>query len=290
MLKKLIGISLLGAAVLLTSCGDNGSTASGTTPTSTAATSDAASKIEVVGSTSVSPLIEKMAAEYNKTDANTKINIQAVGSSAGIKAAQDGTAQIGMSSRELKDSEKAQLTETKIAIDPIAVVTNPANGVENLTKDQIIGIFKGEIKNWKEVGGTDKPIVVVIREAGSGTRDAFEEIMKLTSEKDGKKISLVAQDAITADSNGAVKQNIATKENAIGYLSFGVVDDTVKGLSVDGVKPSTENVKNDTYLIKRPFLLVCKGEYDAAAKKFVDFIMSDAGQKMVEADGYISAK
>ena len=147
MLKKLIGISLLGAAVLLTSCGDNGSTASGTTPTSTAATSDAASKIEVVGSTSVSPLIEKMAAEYNKTDANTKINIQAVGSSAGIKAAQDGTAQIGMSSRELKDSEKAQLTETKIAIDPIAVVTNPANGVENLTKDQIIGIFKGEIKN-----------------------------------------------------------------------------------------------------------------------------------------------
>ena len=290
MLKKLIGISLLGAAVLLTSCGDNGSTASGTTPTSTAATSDAASKIEVVGSTSVSPLIEKMAAEYNKTDANTKINIQAVGSSAGIKAAQDGTAQIGMSSRELKDSEKAQLTETKIAIDPIAVVTNPANGVENLTKDQIIGIFKGEIKNWKEVGGTDKPIVVVIREAGSGTRDAFEEIMKLTSEKDGKKISLVAQDAITADSNGAVKQNIATKENAIGYLSFGVVDDTVKGLSVDGVKPSTENVKNDTYLIKIPFLLVCKGEYDAAAKKFVDFIMSDAGQKMVEADGYISAK
>lgn len=290
MLKKLIGISLLGAAVLLTSCGDNGSTASGSNPASTAPASSGSAKIEVVGSTSVSPLIEKMAAEYNKTDANTKINIQAVGSSAGIKAAQDGTAQIGMSSRELKDSEKAELTETKIAIDPIAVVTNPANGVENLTKDQIVGIFKGEIKNWKEVGGADKPIVVVIREAGSGTRDAFEEIMKLTSEKDGKKISLVAQDAITADSNGAVKQNIATKENAIGYLSFGVVDNTVKGLSVDGVKPSTENVKNDTYLIKRPFLLVCKGEYDAAAKKFVDFIMSAEGQKMVEADGYISVK
>lgn len=285
MLKKLIGISLLGAAVLLTSCGGNEST-----PQNTGSASGAVSKIEVVGSTSVSPLMEKMAAEYNKTDANTKINIQAVGSSAGIKAAQDGTAQIGMSSRELKDNEKAELTETKIAIDPIAVVANPSNNVENLTKEQIVGIFKGEIKNWKEVGGADKPIVVVIREAGSGTRDAFEEIMKLTSEKDGKKVSLVAQDAITADSNGAVKQNIATKENAIGYLSFGVVDDSVKGLSVDGVKPSTENVKNDTYLIKRPFLLICKGEFDATAKKLVDFILSDAGQKMVEADGYISAK
>ena len=285
MLKKLIGISLLGAAVLLTSCGDNGSTASGTTPTSTAATSDAASKIEVVGSTSVSPLIEKMAAEYNKTDANTKINIQAVGSSAGIKAAQDGTAQIGMSSRELKDSEKAQLTETKIAIDPIAVVTNPANGVENLTKDQIIGIFKGEIKNWKEVGGNDAEINLVIREASSGTRGAFEELLGL----EGENGTLVDEkNAAVMDATSGVIQTVKGNANAIGYVSYSAVSDEIKALKVGGVEINDDNIADKSYALQRPFVhAYLKNTDNELVQAYLQFLQTDEAQNIMKKDKLI---
>lgn len=191
-----------------------------------------------------------------------------------------------MSSRELKDDEKSSLEEVVIALDGIAVVINPENTVTNLTKDQIKEIFQGKITNWKDVGGPDEPIVVVSREEGAGTRDAFEELMGLVEDK----ITTVSESALIADGNGAVKQNVSTKKAAIGYLSLGAVDDSVKSVTVDGVEATEENVQNGTYGIKRPFILVTKGAPSDEAGKFIDFILSSEGQKLVAEEGYVTVK
>lgn len=260
-------------------------------PSSTESTSSGSgsSKISVVGSTSVTPLMEELAEAYKAIEPDVSIEIQGVGSAAGIKAATEGTADLGMSSRELKEEEKPGLEETQIALDGIAVILHPNNPVEDLTKDQIAQIFKGEITNWSEVGGSDSPIIVVSREDGSGTRSAFEELMELQQETDGKTISLLAPDAIIANSNGAVKSNIAGKENAIGYMSMGAVDDTVKASKVDGVEGVEAQVQEGNYAISRPFIVMTKGAPSDNVQKFLDFILSDEGQEIVGQD-YISVK
>jgi len=241
------------------------------------------SKISIVGSTSVQPLVQELADKYNEENAQIKIDIQGVGSTAGIKAVYDGTCDIGISSRKLKEEEKAwNLTETLIALDGIAVVVNPNNKVENLSSEQISKIFKGEIKNWSELGGEDKEIIVVTREAGSGTLAAFQEIMNLTKKDGDKTISLIASDALVTDGNGAVLANVSSKENAIGYMSLGIVDETkVKIVKIDGIEASAENVKIGKYPISRPFLMLTKVDTSKEAMDFIDFILSDEGQKLV---------
>ncbi|RKD25306.1 phosphate ABC transporter substrate-binding protein, PhoT family [Caminicella sporogenes DSM 14501] len=230
--------------------------------------------IAVVGSTSVTPVAQNLADKFMSIHPEVKIDVQGIGSSAGIKAASNGSADIGMASRNLKEKEKEWgLTQHVIAYDGIAVVVNPNNPVKELTKEQIAKIFKGEIKNWKEVGGPDKEILVVSREAGSGTRGAFEEIVGIEN--------AVREDALVAEGNGAVKANVASKEYAIGYLSFAYLDDSVKALKVDGAEPTVENIKAGNYKISRPFLMVTKGEIKPAAKAYLDFILSDEGQKIV---------
>lgn len=237
--------------------------------------------ITVSGSTSVQPLMEKLADAYMQSDKTISVEVQGGGSSAGIKAVIDGVSNIGMSSRELTADEKATLTEKTIAVDCIAVVVNPANTVTNLTKDQITKIFKGEITNWKDVGGADKTILIVSREEGSGTRSAFEEML-LLSKKDGANvISLVSNTALIGDGNGGIKTNIETKENAIGYVSLAFADNTIKAVSIDGVIPSTADVKNKTYPISRPFLILAKGQPTAEAKAFLDFFDSAKGQEII---------
>jgi phosphate transport system substrate-binding protein len=247
-------------------------------------------KVSVVGSTSVEPLAKMLADEFEK-EHSQKIDIQGVGSTAGIKAVNDGTCDIGTSSRELSDEEKTwNLKETVIAVDGITVIVNLNNKIENLSKDQIVKVFKGEIKNWKELGGQDKEIIIVSREAGSGTRGAFEELLKLQKKENDKTISLVAENALIADGNGAVMANIAGKDNAIGYMSIGMVDQTrVKKLKVDGVEATKKNVRDKKYTISRPFIMLTKGEPVEGAKEFIDFILSDAGQQVVSKD-YISVK
>ncbi|WIF95305.1 phosphate ABC transporter substrate-binding protein [Caminicella sporogenes] len=230
--------------------------------------------VAVVGSTSVTPVAQNLADKFMSIHPEVKIDVQGIGSSAGIKAASNGSADIGMASRNLKEKEKEWgLTQHVIAYDGIAVVVNPNNPVKELTKEQIAKIFKGEIKNWKEVGGPDKEILVVSREAGSGTRGAFEEIVGIEN--------AVREDALVAEGNGAVKANVASKEYAIGYLSFAYLDDSVKALKVDGAEPTVENIKAGNYKISRPFLMVTKGEIKLAAKAYLDFILSDEGQKIV---------
>lgn len=277
-MKKIFAM-LTVATLLLTGCGANPQTTK-------------TEKISIVGSTSVQPLAQELADEYSKN--GTQIDIQGVGSGAGIKAIQDGTCDIGTSSRELTAVEKATgLKEYIIAYDGIAVVFNPKNTVSNLTIDQASKIFKGEIKNWKEVGGEDKEIIVVSREAGSGTRTAFEELMKVQkdAEKDGKtvKVSALYEKAQVAEGNGAIKQNIASKENAIGYISIGFIDSTLKASKIDGIDATEANVKAKTYKVMRPFLMLTKGQENPATKAFIDYIMGDAGQKIVS-EKYITIK
>lgn len=238
--------------------------------------------IEVAGSTSVQPLAQNLADAFMAKHPDVIINIQGIGSSKGVKAAKDATADIGTASRELKTEEKGWgLTEHIIARDGIAVAVHPNNPVSDLTKEQVMKIFKGEIKNWKEIGGADKAIIVVSREAGSGTRGAFEEIVGFEGE--------LREDALIADGNGAVKQNVQTKENAIGYLSLGYLNDSVKALKVGGIEPTVENIKDGTYPVARPFLMLTNGEMKPQVKAYMNFIMSDEGQEIV-AEDYIPVK
>ncbi len=252
---------------------------------------DSSPKVSIVGSTSVQPLAEELANKYKDSHPQSNIEIQGVGSTAGIKSVNDGACDIGTSSRDLKKEEKAwNLTETVIAFDGIAVIVSPNNKVDDLTSEQIAKIFKGEINNWSELGGDNKEIIVVSREAGSGTRGAFEELLELEKKEGDFTVSLLVDDALIADGTGSVMANVAGKDNAIGYMSIGMVDETkVKKVKIDGIEATEQNVKDNKYLISRPFLMLTKGDAKKETKEFLDFILSDEGQKVV-AEEYIPVK
>ncbi|HHW40583.1 MAG TPA: phosphate ABC transporter substrate-binding protein [Syntrophomonadaceae bacterium] len=230
--------------------------------------------IKIAGSTSVQPLSEELADAFMNKNPNVSVMVAGGGSSAGIKAAQDGAAHIGASSRELKPEEKTGLTETVIAKDGIAIIVNPKNGVSELTLDQIKKIFAGEITNWKDVGGKDAPINVFTREEGSGTRGAFEEIVMGKDKK-------ITGKAGVQNATGAVRTAVERDENAIGYISLGSLNEKVKAVTVDGVKPSEETVLNGTYKISRPFIYLTKGAPTGVVKAYIDFVLSPEGQKIV---------
>ncbi|NLZ51746.1 MAG: phosphate ABC transporter substrate-binding protein [Thermoanaerobacteraceae bacterium] len=231
--------------------------------------------LQIAGSSSVQPLSEELAMEFMKKFPNVKINVAGGGSGAGIKAAQDGTCDIGASSRELKPEEK-NVNEFIIAKDAIAVIVNPANSVSDLTMEQIKSIFSGEVTNWKDLGGKDAPITVVIREDGSGTRGAFEEIVlgdiKFTDK------------AIIQNSTGALRTTVAGTPDAIGFVSLGALNDEVKALKIDGVDVTKENVLSNSYKVARPFIYMTKEEPVGLTKHFIDFVLSSEGQKIVERD------
>ena len=266
LIALLTGTLLVGS--LVSGCGSAGANST---------SGSRSSKITVSGSTSVGPTMEILAEDYQKENDTTTIEVQQVGSSAGITNTIDGTSQIGMSS----DEEKSELKEYQIAIDGIAVITNSANKVKDLTLQQVKDIYTGKITNWKEVGGADAEIVVVSREDGSGTRDGFQEIVGFES-KD------LTSNAQISDGSGNIKTTVQGNENAIGYISFGYLDDSINAVKIGGVEPKEENVYNDKYPISRPFLLVTKGEASGDAKSFIDYVLSDAGQKTIEKQGFMS--
>lgn len=231
--------------------------------------------IQIAGSTSVQPLSEELAMMFMEKYPDVKVNVAGGGSGAGIKAVQNGTSHIGASSRELKPEEK-NVKEFVIAKDAIAVIVNPANPVSDLTMDQIKRVFSGEMTNWKDLGGKDAPITVVIREDGSGTRGAFEEIVlgeyKFTDK------------AIIQNSTGALRTTVAGTPDAIGFVSLGALNDEVKAIKIDGVEITKENVLNGSYKIARPFIYLTKEEPEGLTKHFIDFVLSSEGQEIIERD------
>lgn len=241
--------------------------------------------VTISGSTSVGPLIEKEAEEFKTTSPDINVQVNQLGSSAGIKDAINGTVQVGMTSRDLKEDEKNQgLKEVEIAYDGIALITNKSNSIKSLSLSQIKDIYTGKIKNWKEIGGKDTPIVVVSREDGSGTRDSFQE-------KVGYKSEELTPEAQIADGSGNIKSLVSTNENAIGFISFEYLDDSINALQVDNIDPTPKNVLDKTYKISRAFLLVYKEDKASEnTKKFIDFILSEEGQNVVEDNGLIKIK
>ncbi|GAA0178193.1 phosphate ABC transporter substrate-binding protein [Clostridium sediminicola] len=274
-LSVILGISL---AFTVVGCGAKNNAGNNTTTDDTKEESKLEGTVAVIGSTTVQPVAQAIADEFANVETGIKVDVQGVGSSAGVKAANEGTADIGMASRELKTKEEEWgLDKHIIAYDGIAVIFNSTNEVTDLTKDQVTKIFKGEITNWKEVGGADAEILVVSREAGSGTRGAFEELTDL----DGADGSLVTEEAEIKDGNGAVRAFVAGDENSIGYISLGYIDDTVKPAVIDGVEATVENIKAGDYSIFRPLLMITKGELSAETKVYLDFVLGAEGQAIV---------
>ena len=264
------------AAGMLSGCGSTG----GDTAQQTAAPSGTQATVSTDGSTSMEKVIGYLSEAYMDENKNVKVTYNPTGSGSGIQAVSEGRCDIGLSSRDLKDDEKQNLEETVVAIDGIAIIVNPENTVEDLSVEQIGKIYTGEITNWKEVGGEDKPIVLIGREAASGTRDGFESI---TGTKDKCKYSQ------ELTSTGDVIQTVSSNPNAIGYASLAAVKDTIKVLSVEGVKPSKETIQDKTYKIQRNFVLVTrKGTaLSADAQKFFDFATSSAADSLIEKAGAI---
>jgi phosphate transport system substrate-binding protein len=250
--------------------------------------SAAAQTIAVGGSTSVNPLMELLIADYGKAHSGVKFTMSATGSGDGIKGVAAGTYELGMSSRELTPAEIGMgLDALIIAIDGIAVILNNNNPIASLSMEQIKDIYTGKITRWEQLGaaasGKTGGIAVVSREPGSGTRGAFEELLKFQDQ--------LVKGAIEFDGTGAIKAEVSRNADAIGYISLGSLDPTVKPLNVGGVVPSTSNVITGSYKIARPFILVTKkgAPLRAETKAFVDWIMSGAGQNIVK-KSWISVK
>jgi len=235
--------------------------------------------LTLAGSTSIMPFAEKLAEHFMLDHPHFIINVQGGGSTAGIQAVMNHTVQIGMSSRPLKEDEK--LSSVIICYDGISIVVNPKNPINSLTIAQIRDIFGGRIKNWKELGWIDRSIDAVTREEGSGTRGSFEELVM-----HGKEID---DGIMVQDSNGSVKEVVATDPYAIGYISMGIVDKRVKALVIDGIVPSVETIKTGEYKIVRPFLYVLNGEPDNDVSTFILFVLSKEGQNLLKKEGLIGA-
>ena len=289
-------------AASMAGCQSNGTndrakdnTANGTTDNSTADnsadnTADAAATdpselsgtVTLAGSTSMEKVCEALSEAFMEEYPNITVTIEYTGSGAGLESLTAGSVDIGNSSRALKDEEiAAGAVQNIVAIDGIAVITDPANTVLDITSDDLTKIYTGEYTNWSELGGADEAIVVIGREAGSGTRGAFEELLKVED------ACAYAQEL---DTTGAVLAKVASTPGAIGYVSLDVVDDSVNALALDGVAATEENILAGGYLLSRPFVMATKGEIadqNELVQTWFDFIASDAGQTVISNVGLI---
>lgn len=237
--------------------------------------------ITLAGSTAFQPFAEKLAEQYMQKHPEVNITVQGGGSAVGIQSANSGAAQIGMADLVQLPEEAKGLTPTIVAQDGIAVVVNPGNSILNLTTDQVRDILNGKITNWKEVAGADATITVVSREAGSGTRSSFEQIIGNV---------FLKKDALIQDSNGTIRETVANDVNAIGYLSHGLVNEKIKAVKVDDQDCTTEAIVAGNYKIVRPIYLLVKGKADGEIQKFIDYILSEDGQKTIQSLGLLPAK
>jgi len=300
--RVLAAISAMAMIIgMATGCGQNSKTPSSSTPetsltenqtlpeapsnsTSANTEKDLSGSIAMSGSTSMEKMVNALSEAFMQKYDQVTVTAEFIGSGAGIEAVTNGIVDIGNSSRNLKEEEKANgIVENIVAIDGIAIITDKANTVTNLTKDQLISIYKGEITNWSELGGAGQPIVVVGREAGSGTRGAFEEILSIEDE---------CVYASELDNTGAVMAKVASTPGAIGYVSFDVIDDSVMVFHLEGIEASAENIKNGSYFLSRPFVMATKGavsEQSELIQAFFEYLISEEGKAIIEKVGLIAS-
>ena len=289
-MKKIISIALIAvfALALLAGCGSSAAPATTTAPAAdsaapaTEAPAELSGTVATDGSTSMEKVIGALGEAFMEQNKSVTFTYNPTGSGSGITAVGEGRCDIGLSSRALKDDEKASgLKETVLALDGIAVIVNPANPVSDLDVETIAKIYTGEITNWKEVGGNDAEIVLIGREAGSGTRDGFESI---TDTKDSCKY----RQELT--STGDVITTVSTNPDAIGYASLAALKDNVKALTVGGIAPTEDTVKDGSYVIQRPFVLVTKdgAELSTAAQAFFDYATSADAADLIAAAGAVA--
>ena len=286
-MKKLISAALVAsfACVAFVGCGSSAASSSAapasSAPAATAApaATELSGKVTTGGSTSMEKVIGALQESFMEQNGGVDVTYDPTGSGAGITGAQEGSLDIGLSSRALKDGETG-VSATVIALDGIGIIVNNANTVEDLTTDQIAAIATGEVTNWKEVGGPDAEIVMIGREAGSGTRDGFESILKVSDQ------CKYAQE-LTA--TGAVIAAVQANENAIGYASLAALDDSVKALKVNGIACTEETVKDGSYTVQRPFVFVTKdgAEQTPAVKAFIDFATSADAASLISNAGAV---
>lgn len=253
------------------------------TPAADNTASDLTGSVTMAGSTSMEKLANALSESFMAEYPGVTVNAEFTGSGAGIESLIAGSVDIGNSSRNLKDEEKSQgAVENIVAVDGIGVIVDPDNGLDGLTKKQLVDIYTGNISNWSELGGTNEPIVVVGREAGSGTRDGFESIL------DVKDTCAYANEL---DSTGAVIAKVASTPGAIGYASFGDLNDSVKTLALDEVTPSIETIKDGSYILQRPFVMATMGEVseqNEAVQALFAYLKSDAGKQIVDSVGLVT--
>ena len=289
--KRLVAIAGTMAMVVgMTACGStDGSNANASASGSNAAVSEEntkiSGKVSMSGSTSMEKLVKALQETFAEKEADVTVTTEFVGSSAGVEQMLSGTVDIGNSSRNLKDAEKESgAVENIVAIDGIAMVVDTANTVADLTKDELVAIYTGTVTNWSEVGGADAPIVVIGREAGSGTRGAFEEILKIEEQ---------CKYASELDSTGAVMAKVSATPGAIGYVSLDALNDMVKAVSLEGVEATAENILAGNYFLSRPFVMATKGaieEQSEAVQAFFTYVFSEEGQAVVQQVGLIPVK
>lgn len=230
--------------------------------------------VVLAGSTSIQPFAERWAEAYHAG----RVTVQSGGSTAGIKAARDGTADFGMSSRQLHDSEAAGLVQIVVARDGIAVIVHAENPVHALTLRQLRRIYSGEVRNWREVGGGDAGITVITREEGSGTRDTFQELVMGTGVN-------IAREALVTAYSGGLRKMVAEDPRAIGYVTFSQINARVHAIALDGVIPTEQTIRDATYRLQRPFLFLTRGAPTGASEKFLKFVLSPRGQSIARAEG-----
>ena len=257
-------------------------TESQATDNHTADNTDLSGSVTLAGSTSMEKLANAMNEAFMEKYSNVSATAEFTGSSAGIESLAAGSVDIGDASRALSDDEKGQgIVENIVAIDGIAVITDADNTITDIKSEDLAKVYTGQITNWKDLGGKDEQIVVIGREAGSGTRDAFEELMDV---KDSCKY------AQELDSTGAVLAKVAATPGAVGYVSLDVLDDTVNGLKINSVEPTEENILAGTYVLQRPFVMATKGEISEQSEQvqaYFDFINSEDGQNVIKSVGLI---
>ena len=238
--------------------------------------------ITLAGSTAFQPFAEELAEVYMQENPGVSINVQGGGSVVGIQSARVGAADIGMADMVTLPPEAKELKSVIVAKDGIAVIVNPVNKINNLTLSEVRDIFSGKIKNWKEIGGKDGLITVISREEGSGTRKSFDQLVL--------KGTRLCETALFQNSNGTIREAVATDPNAISYLSIGFLSGEIKALKIGGIPPTNKNVVTGRYKISRPIFFLTKAEPKLLAKNFIAFVLSRKGQKIIEENGLIKVK